>query len=99
MSMQTIEVLSLWRGRFSLRRTMYDIAGDICQEYQIDHDDLIGPSRKRLVAWARQDFVYRAYALGHLSYPQIGRFLNRDHSTCVYARRTHMRRAAASSEP
>lgn len=42
-----------------------------------------GPSRHRELAWPRQDFMLAAHREGY-SMPEIGRFLNRDHTTVLH---------------
>lgn len=84
MSMQTIEVLSLWRGRVRVRPvgSMREVATEICELYDIDLDGLKGRSQARRYSHPRQHFMANAYALGHLSLCQIGAFLGgRDHTT------------------
>lgn len=94
----TIEVLSLWRGILHRRKCMGDVLAEVCREYNLSPSDLKGPSRRRQVAWPRQDFMVRSYALGHLSLPQIGRFLGgRDHTTVLHGVRAHAARQAAEN--
>lgn len=97
MSMQTIEVLSLWRGRVRIRPTgsMRELATEICELYDIDLDGLKGRSQARRYSNPRQHFMARAYGMGHLSLCQVGDFLGgRDHATVKHGIEAHKRREA-----
>lgn len=94
MTHQPTEALSLWRGVIRYRPAMRDIAADICAKHQITFDELIGTDRAHRVAHPRQEFMARARALGHFTYPQIGRFLNKDHSSVHHGVRAHAARHA-----
>lgn len=59
----------------------------------ITTDQLMGRSSARLIAHARQDAMRRIReALGY-SYPRIGRFFGRDHTTVVHGVRASAARA------
>jgi chromosomal replication initiation ATPase DnaA len=47
--------------------------------------DLVGPSRLQRIVDVRQLVMFRLSREAGLSTPQIGKLLNRDHSTVVYA--------------
>lgn len=53
----------------------------------VPFDDIRSPSRVRRIARARQIAIYLASTVRGLSYPAIGRAFNRDHTTCMHARR------------
>lgn len=57
-------------------------------------DDLKGPARARAIVRPRQRFMYEAGNLGRWSWPQIGGFVNRDHTTAIHGARAHARRMA-----
>ena len=57
-------------------------------------DDLQGPSRVRAISWPRQDFMLAARELG-FSLTEIGRFLNRDHTTILKGVRAAEKRRTA----
>lgn len=76
------------------RRSMRDIAGEICARYDLSLADLTGPSRLRKLAWPRQHFMAVASEQDHLSLPMIGAFLGgRDHTTVLFGVRAHAKRA------
>lgn len=80
--------LSLWHGH--VRRappTMASIAAEVCERHGIKVEELRGETRVRGVSWPRQEFMGRAYETGRWSYPRIGRFLSRDHTTVMHGHR------------
>lgn len=59
---------------------------EVAQEHGVKVHDILSPCRLRPVAWARHDAMLRvralAWAFGNPpSYPKIGLWFNRDHST------------------
>lgn len=48
-------------------------------------DQITGPQRHKPIARVRQAVAYVAAEQGRHSYPQIGKMLNRDHSTIIHA--------------
>jgi hypothetical protein len=59
------------------------LAGRICQKHQLTMEQLRGTSRTAPLTFARFEFYYQAFLLGKSS-PEIGRFINRDHTTVLY---------------
>lgn len=59
---------------------------EVCDKYQIT-PEILRSRQRRNGAWeARKEFCYLAHLAGR-SYPQIGRFLGRDHTAALYAAR------------
>ncbi len=56
-------------------------------------DRLVGPSREAPLAWERHVAMWLIRQHTGLSFPQIGRLFNRDHSTVVHAVRRIGKRA------
>lgn len=57
----------------------------VCKYYNVTNEDLIGASRKRVIAYPRQMAMYLARTETNASLPQIGEKLgNRDHTTVLY---------------
>lgn len=73
----------------SWRRTPRLLAGLSTHLHIVAHDfgvseaALRGPSRMRDLSKIRQEFCLRAHVLGY-STPEIGRVLNRDHTSVLY---------------
>lgn len=87
-------VLSLWRGRIPIRRTMAQILAEVAEQSNVSVADLKSPARFRCIAWPRQEAMWRMVNEGRWSLPQIGRFFNRDHTTVIWAWRQVEKRNA-----
>lgn len=57
----------------------------VCDHYGVTLDDLFSTRRWQPLARARQDAMCLIRRLVGLSYPQIGRIFDRDHTTVLYA--------------
>lgn len=60
---------------------------------QISYEEIIGPSRTRDIAWARQDCMRYLKDVLDLSLPRIGGLLKRDHTTVLHGIRRSRERA------
>ncbi len=92
-----IELLSKWPARGPL----YDQIGlsgkafvdatiqEVAERHRIMPDDLIGPRRDRRLFLARAEAMWIVYENTKYSYPQIGRFFNRDHTSVLRACKLH----------
>lgn len=90
--------LSLWRGPIGLRVSMKDICTEIASLYCVSEKDLQGPSRTKAISLARQHAMYLMAEQKHLSFPMIGKFLNRDHTTILHGVKAHKARVEALSQ-
>lgn len=70
------------------------IIREVAAKYGRTVDELTGPLRWRSIAWARQEAMFRLRNETTLSYPDIGRRLNRDHTTILHGVRAHAKRMA-----
>ena len=59
----------------------------VLEHYNLKEVDLLSPRRTRDVARPRQVLMYLAYHKANMSYPAIGRRLERDHTTVIHADR------------
>lgn len=91
-------VLSLWKGMIRTDPTMAEIAAQVAAERRISISELKGVRRDAGLAHARQEAMWRMYQQGRWSLPQIGRFLNRDHTTVIHGIRVHERRIGQNIE-
>lgn len=73
------------------RPTVRNIAADVCAEAGHSFDAVMGPSRVPDDVRLRDLVCYIAHRNG-LSYAGIGRALNRDHHTIIYAVRREAKR-------
>jgi hypothetical protein len=72
--------------------TLRDILRNVAAAHGFEPGLLRGQNRTWVVVHARHHFCYEAYHTGRYSMPQIGRVINRDHTTVVHAIRAHARR-------
>ena len=68
-------------GKYAFRRVL-DVT---CAVYGISEKLLLSPSRRPELVRARQQIIRILRDFGGLSYPEIGRRLNRDHSTIIHS--------------
>jgi chromosomal replication initiation ATPase DnaA len=67
------------------RRPIHEIQRQVCLEFGITKDELLGPSRKAQNVEARHTGMYLAKAIPGATFPKIGRAFRRDHTTVIYA--------------
>lgn len=65
--------------------TLEGIARATAAEFDISLKDLLSHTRLRHIARPRQHAMALAYELTSKSYPQVGEFFNRDHTTVMHA--------------
>lgn len=65
------------------QRTMKDVEA-VARIYRIDMVELMGHSRRNTAVKARQAVMWMLRYSKAWSFPAIGRFMNRDHSTVVF---------------
>ena len=65
--------------------TPADIASAVSLRFDIRGDQLIGRNATRLYFRPRQVAMYLTREMTSLSFPQIGRFYQRDHTTVMWA--------------
>lgn len=66
---------------------------EVAAEHKIPVETILGPSRRKTACAARHDAMWRIRSLrwrgqgyhGHPSYPQIGRWFGRDHTSVMAA--------------
>lgn len=63
---------------------MAGLLASICQRHGIPPRTVTGPQRGKQAVTARKEFCRAAVDLGTWSTTQIGRFLNRDHTSVLY---------------
>lgn len=95
--------LSLWHGVQHFRPTRYrgsrevlvSLARQIAADHGLTLEDLQSRKQSIRVAQARQAFMAAAYETCCYSYPEIGRVVNRDHTTVWHGINAHRERMAA----
>ena len=61
-----------------------EILKQVAEEFDISVQDLLSKNRERRYSWPRGLAYLRIYCETSMSYPQIGRLMNRDHTTIIY---------------
>jgi chromosomal replication initiation ATPase DnaA len=85
------------KPRFTLSEPLPNarvIIRDVAQKHDIKIDEMLGKSRLRFVAWARQEAYDRVYRETLLSLPAIGRIFKKDHTTILHGIWAHRKRKA-----
>jgi len=87
---QIEELKSQIRFSFGMQHSKFDrIARRICTALRITKHDLMSMRRSRELVFARQAIVYWACRRTTLSLPQIGKRLDRDHTTILHGKRAY----------
>lgn len=83
-----------------MRTTVAQIVAETASKHKITVSDILGQSRKRDVAWPRQEACFRVFTeCPHISYPEMGRRIGgRDHTTCLYGVHRHCERIGITYE-
>lgn len=63
----------------------FNIIQEVTKKHAIDLDRIVGRSRQWSVLKARDELCFRLRNETHWSYPEIGRFLNKHHSSVIAA--------------
>jgi chromosomal replication initiation ATPase DnaA len=91
-------VLSLWRGELVVSGTTWkDTARAVADKHGLTLAELLGPSRVRKVAHARQEAMALVHHEHKLSTVRVGQlFGGRDHTTVLHALKQVTARAEAA---
>ena len=73
------------RGETGRRITMEVIESMVCTHFKIKSEDIRSTKRSNDIAFPRQVAMYLCHELTDVSWPTIGGFFNRDHSTVIHA--------------
>ena len=63
--------------------TVDKIFAAIFKKYGVKREDIVGARRTKEVAFARHVSIYLLRAITDMSFPNIGKIFNRDHSTIM----------------
>lgn len=69
--------------------TTDQIIAEVCEKHKVTRKDVLSAIRSQFVMPARFEAIYRLREEKSLSWAQIGRIFNRDHTTCLAAWRRH----------
>ena len=73
------------RGEKGRRITMEMIERIVCTHFKVTSEDIRSSKRSNDIAYPRQIAMYLCHELTEVSWPTIGGFFNRDHSTVIHA--------------
>lgn len=73
------------------------IMEEVAAKHGFNAAEILSPRRQVRLCIARQEFYWRAQKETSASYPAIGRFCNRDHSSVIVGARQHEARMAGTS--
>ena len=71
-----------------MRASLKSLLVDVCKTRCVPLEDVVGRAGERLIVEARREFVKRARRELNISYPVIGRAINRDHTTALHLYKT-----------
>lgn len=73
------------RGEKGRRITMEMIERIVCTHFKVTSEDIRSTKRSNDIAYPRQIAMFLCHELTDVSWPTIGGFFNRDHSTVIHA--------------
>jgi chromosomal replication initiator protein len=76
-------IADLMGGEEPVSVTVDKIFATVFKKYGISKEDLIGSKRSREIAQARHMTIYLIRDITEMSYPNIGKIFNRDHTTIL----------------
>lgn len=79
------------------KRRLTLIMEEVAAKHGFNAAEILSPRRQVRLCIARQEFYWRAQKETSASYPAIGRFCNRDHSSVIVGARQHEARMAGTS--
>lgn len=79
------------------RTAVDELLGVVAREYGVTADDIRGRCRSKSIAEARGTAAALLRDLAHMSFPEIGRALNRDHTTIISGVRSTAKRVAKNA--
>jgi chromosomal replication initiation ATPase DnaA len=68
------------------------LAKEICKKHNLPIDEVLSDRQHRHLVKARQEIWYRIRIDLGMSYPEIGKRFNRDHSTIMHGVKAHIER-------
>lgn len=58
----------------------------VCEEYGITLEELASRRRSRYLSWPRQEAMWLTLKMTSMSFPEVGRHYDRDHTTVMHAK-------------
>ena len=76
-------ISELLGGAEPINVTVDKIFAAVFKKYGIKREDIVGERRNKDVAWARHVSIYLLREITDMSFPNIGKIFNRNHSTIM----------------
>ena len=76
-------IAELLEGAEPVSITVDKIFSAIYNKYNVSKEDIIGPKRQKEIAYARHATIYLIREMTEMSYPNIAKIFNRDHTTIL----------------
>jgi chromosomal replication initiator protein len=77
--------------------TIRDVERAVCLRFQLTREQILEKNPKRMVARPRQIAMYLARELTGASFPRLGQYFRRDHTSVLYAWRKTLERMAGDA--
>ena len=87
-------ISELLGGAEPVNVTVDKIFSAVYKKYHVRREDIVGSRRTKEVAMARHITIYMIRTITDMSFPNIGKIFNRDHSTIMSSIETVERRKA-----
>ena len=76
-------IAELLEGAEPVSITVDKIFSAVYNKYNVSKEDIIGPKRQKDIAYARHATIYLIREMTEMSYPNIAKIFNRDHTTIL----------------
>ena len=78
--------------RIGSQRFAQKVLAGVAKKHGIPAAEILSEMQDARIIPARHELMYRLRREALWSYPRIGRFCNRDHTTCMFGERKHLAR-------
>ncbi|GGX63150.1 hypothetical protein GCM10007385_35350 [Tateyamaria omphalii] len=85
-------------NRLSIPTAAREVINETAALARVSVEDLLSHKRDRRLAWPRQEAMTALHRSGRFSFPQIGVFFDRDHSTVQHAKSRVLEREAEDEQ-
>lgn len=89
---EAMERFDAFKATLPILSPMRRIVMEVAMESGVSVHDILGKSHEREISKARHKAMFRVRRETGRSYPAIGRFFNRHHSTVIDGERAHIKR-------
>lgn len=80
-----------------MRTTVNDLIIRTCEKHSLTRNQLLGVNRQYAYSHPRQELMFAVFTeCPHISYPDMGRRIGRDHTSCLWGVKRHCERVGLS---